>query len=286
MPHETVDAARQGVVLSHHVAHPEEEHSIWGRLKAVVAVDAFVNLLVVAALGIGFFHGWLKLRFRSPITTFAYDVVLILALVVVYLRSGSMRQFLPPGPTTKALVAFYGLCLAYLPFSLIPGMPPFLVALSTLRGWIFATLLYGLGYQIIRGRAQLHGYFLVILLLALMTAIYGIQQSDAEVIQMMKEAEHILDRVPYPHGDGRAARLFRILMEAYNTVQEAEALALRADVLPERMDREHGLETAWLTLLEGATLQKDGLRKLVGGTLESGSVSRYHDEIRVLTGLR
>jgi len=194
MPHETVDAARQGVVLSHHVAHPEEEHSIWARLKAVVAVDAFVNLLVVAALGIGFFHGWLKLRFRSPITTFAYDVVLILALVVVYLRSGSMRQFLPPGPTTKALVAFYGLCLAYLPFSLIPGMPPFLVALSTLRGWIFATLLYGLGYQITRGRAQLHGYFLVILLLALMTAIYGIQQSDAEVIQMMKEDSFFAQR--------------------------------------------------------------------------------------------
>lgn len=154
---------------------------------AVVAQDPFVNLLVVAALGIGFFHGWLKLRFRSPITTFAYDIVLILALVVVYLRAGSLGRFFPAGPTTKALMAFYGLCLAYLPFSLIPGMPPFWVALSTLRGWIFASLLFGLGYQIIRSRSQMHGYFLVIVILAFLTALYGIRQTDAEVIQMMQE---------------------------------------------------------------------------------------------------
>jgi hypothetical protein len=187
MPQQTVDAGTRELDSRNRAGQPEEGSSLWSRLAAVVAQDAFVNLLVVAALGIGFFHGWLKLRFRSPITTFAYDIVLILALVVVYLRSGSIRRFFPPGPTTHALMAFYGLCLAYLPFSLIPGMPPFLVALSTLRGWIFATLLYGLGYQIIRGRAQLHGYFLVILTLALLTALYGIQQSDAEVLQMMKE---------------------------------------------------------------------------------------------------
>jgi hypothetical protein len=187
MPHEAVDVATGERVARNRAAEPEGGSSLWNRLVAVVALDAFVNLLVVGALGIGFFHGWLKLRFRSPVTTFAYDIVLILALVVVYLRSGSIRRFFPPGPTTHALMAFYGLCLAYLPFSLIPGMPPFLVALATLRGWIFATLLYGLGYQIIRGRAQLHGYFLVILILALLTALYGIQQSDAEVLQMMKE---------------------------------------------------------------------------------------------------
>ena len=187
MPQETVDAATEPVDPRNRGVRPEEGFSLWSRLTAVVEQDAFVNLLVVAALGIGFFHGWLKLRFRSPITTFAYDIVLILALVVVYLRAGSIRRFFPPGPITHALMAFYGLCLAYLPFSLIPGMPPFLVALSTLRGWIFATLLYGLGYQIIRGRAQMHGYFLVILMLALLTALYGIQQSDAEVLQMMRE---------------------------------------------------------------------------------------------------
>ncbi|MGE3310117.1 MAG: O-antigen ligase family protein [Limisphaerales bacterium] len=166
------------------VAMPE---TLWSRLAAIVEQDAFVNLLVIAALGIGFFHGWLKLRFRSPITTFAFDLVVIVALVVVYLRSGSLGRFFPQGPTTKALFAFYGLCLAYLPFSLIPGMPPFLVALSTLRGWVFASLLYGLGYQIIRGRSQLHGYFLVILILSVITAIYGIRQSDSEVLQMMQE---------------------------------------------------------------------------------------------------
>ncbi len=187
MPQQTVDAGTRELDSRDRAVKPEEGATLGGRLLAVVAQDAFVNLLVVAALGIGFFHGWLKLRFRSPITTFAYDIVLIVALVVVYLRSGSIRRFFPPGPTTQALMAFYGLCLAYLPFSLIPGMPPFLVALSTLRGWIFATLLYGLGYQIIRGRAQMHGYFLVILTLALLTALYGIQQSDSEVLQMMRE---------------------------------------------------------------------------------------------------
>lgn len=172
---------------------PSDGSAGW-RLGAILAQDSFVNLVVLVALGIGFFHGWLKLRFRSPATTFAYDLALILALVVVFLRVGSVRRFFPEGPTTKALLAFHGMCLAYLPWAMLPGMPPVLVALSTLRGWIFASLLYGLGFQITRGRSQLHGYYLVIVLFALLTAVYGAMQSDAEVLQMMKEDPYFAQR--------------------------------------------------------------------------------------------
>lgn len=193
MSYPTVEAAPPGGAGTA-VSSAAESESLWGRMWAVVVRDALVNLLVVAALSIGFFHGWLKLRYRSPLTTFAYDLVLIVALVVVFLRTGSLRDFFPKGPTARALMAFYALCFAYLPFALLPGMPPLLVALSTLRGWIFGSLLYGLGYQIIRSRSQMHGFFLVILLLGVLTAIYGIRQSDAEVLQMMKEDPYFARR--------------------------------------------------------------------------------------------
>jgi len=194
MPSAKVERRPLRPVVDDATGATEESSTLFGRLTAVLSGDVFVNLTVVIALAIGFIHGWLKIRYRSPFTTFLFDIALFVALGVVFLRAGSLRRFFPEGKTAAALLGFYGLCAAYLPVALIPGMPPFLVALSTLRVWLFGTFLYGLGYQIIRSRSQLHGYFLLMLIFSVATAIYGIRQSDEEVLQMMKEDQYFARR--------------------------------------------------------------------------------------------
>ncbi len=161
--------------------------SILGRLKDLLASNPLPNLAVAVALTIGFYHGWLKLRFPGPITTFAFDIPLILALVMVLPRVKSMGDFFPESRAGRALKAFYGVVFIWFLLALVlPGGAPLLVALAAVRGWVFSTLMFGLGYQIIRSRRQLHGYFMLILLLAAATAIYGAGQSEEEVQALMK----------------------------------------------------------------------------------------------------
>lgn len=164
------------------------------RLADVLRGDFVVNVTVALALAVGFFHGWLKLRFRSPATTFAFDILLIIALLLVYLRCGSLKNFIPPGPVGKALMALYALCALYLPFSLIPGMPPFLVALVAIRSWCFGTLMFCVGYHTIRSPVQMRAYYYLIIGLAVATAVYGARQSPEEIAMMMEADEYYAAR--------------------------------------------------------------------------------------------
>jgi hypothetical protein len=160
---------------------------VLGKLRAIWSTEPFLNTTLVLAIVVGFFHGWLKIKVRHPATTFAFDFFILIALVVVLLRQRSLKAFFPPGRITTTLFIFYGMCLAYLPFSLVPGTPPPLVALASIRTWCFATLLFGLGYQLIRSREQMNGYLLLIVLLGVLTGVYGVFQSQDEVLLMMQE---------------------------------------------------------------------------------------------------
>lgn len=181
------------------------------RLAQILRGDLVVNISVVLALAVGFFHGWLKLKIRHPATTFAFDVFLLIALVLVYLRCGSLTKFIPPGPVGKALLALYGLLALYLPFSLIPGMPPFLVAVVAIRSWAFGTLMYCVGYHTIRSPVQMRAFYFLTIGLALMTSIYGLRQSPEEILAMMEQDEYYAQRFvsqTYATSQGAGFRIF------------------------------------------------------------------------------
>lgn len=164
----------------------EEKHlTLLRRLFDLLAGEPMANLAVVVAIGIGFIHGWLKLKVPSPVTTFAFDIPLVLALVLVLPRTGSLLRFFPPSRTGPALVVFYGVLAGCGALALVlPGGAPALAAAAAFRAWAFSSLMFGLGYQIIKSERQLHGYFLLIILFGAATSLYAVGQSDEEVRAM------------------------------------------------------------------------------------------------------
>jgi hypothetical protein len=178
------------------------------KLLALIQSDPLVNTIVAVAVAVGFFHGWLKIRFPSPATTFIYDAILIVALVLTYFKMPARESFIPRGPIGNALKAFYLLCFLLL---VMPWSPPFLIALAAIRGWCFATLMFCLGYRLTKSLPQVKGYCYVLILLGVITAVYGIRQSPEEVEKMIQEDEAFADRYGmqyYVSSTGRQLRRF------------------------------------------------------------------------------
>ncbi|MFM7101142.1 MAG: O-antigen ligase family protein [Verrucomicrobiota bacterium] len=146
--------------------------------------QGLVALLFLAATGIGFFHGWLKLRYSAGWLTYAFDVPLAVALAVTLFVRPRGTPFFPEGRIGNALKAWILVCLAYLALSV---EVPFLIRLASFRGWCFMPLMFVVGYHATRGmrRFEIIAYFLV--LLGIFTAYYGcFRQTEAEVREMMR----------------------------------------------------------------------------------------------------
>ncbi|MBL9138229.1 MAG: hypothetical protein JNK85_20335 [Verrucomicrobiales bacterium] len=174
--------------------------SIWQRLRDLFLNQKAANLAVAIALVIGFFHGYLKWRYRHPVMTFAFDIPLIIALGLVVSRLRSWSEFFPPGLASRWLRAFYVVVAIWFVLALVlPWGVPFLGALAAVRGWVFATLMFGLGYHIITTRRQFHGYFILIILLATATAIYATRQTEDEV-NAMREMDAYFERMTRGQG--------------------------------------------------------------------------------------
>jgi len=108
-----------------------------------------------------------------------------------------------------ALKVFYVVCVIY---AVLPLGPPLLVAVAALRGWCFATLMYSLGFHLTRSLPQVKGYFYVLVILGLLTALYGIRQTPEEIERKMAEDERFAERYKftyYAKGEGqRQLRVF------------------------------------------------------------------------------
>src|SRR5436309_2319567 len=116
------------------------------KVLAIVQSDRLINSVVLAAIVVGFFHGWLKVTFTSPVTTFLFDALLGTALALVYFKKRARgTPFFPKTRVGKALGAFYLACVIYM---FVPDGPPFIVSLAALRGWCFSSLMYCLGYHL------------------------------------------------------------------------------------------------------------------------------------------
>jgi hypothetical protein len=189
---------------------PAETLTLKDKFLAILQSDPLVNAVVAVAISVGFIHGWLKIQFPSPATTFLFDALLCVALGLVYLQQTRRERFIPAGPIGTALKAFYGLCFVYLLLPL-PGRPSLLISVAAIRGWCFATLMFSLGYRLTKHITQVKGYFYVLILLGLLTAVYGLRQTPQEVEKEAEANANFAERYEYSYfatAKGRELRIF------------------------------------------------------------------------------
>jgi hypothetical protein len=166
------------------IAAPEPAAlSIAEKFLAFLRSGPLANGTVALAITVGFFHGWLKTHYPHPAVTFAFDGMLILALIAVFIQKSGRDSFIPPGPVGNALKALYLVCILYL---IVPFDPPLLVSLAALRGWCFATLTFGLGYHMTRSITQVKSYFYILIVLGVVVSIYGMRQTPDEIKRLME----------------------------------------------------------------------------------------------------
>ena len=191
------------------VPDPSQQPStLLAKVQAVLLGDRLPTVLVLMGITVGFFHGWLKFHYASPVVTFLFDPFMLAPLGLVYLRLPRRESLLPRGPIRDALLAFYGLCVVY---ALLPLGPPLLVNLAALRGWCFATLMYPLGYHLTRTVAQVRAYFYVLIALGVITAAIGLRQSPEEVEARMRHDEVMTQRLLGTYYDTQSGKVqFRI----------------------------------------------------------------------------
>jgi len=183
----------------------EPELTVAGRFMAILKGGAFPNLIVAVGITVGFFHGYLKIRFPSPITTFAFDLVMGFALVVVLLQNKKGDIF-PRGVIGSALVVFYAVCVLSLA---IPIGPPLLIKAAAIRGWCYATFMFGLGYHLTHSLNQVKGYFYVVILLGVITAVIGIRQNPKELEAQMAQDDQMAARYGQSYFGTKGGREFR-----------------------------------------------------------------------------
>jgi hypothetical protein len=182
----------------------EEPLSVPGKLLAILRSDPLVNGTLAVGITVGFFHGWLKLEYNTPATVFLFDALLLIALGLAYLRLKKHENLIPSGPIGRALKAFYVLCAVIL---LVPGTPPLIIGIAAARGWIFASLMYCLGYHLTKSLPQARGYFYVLILLGLITSIYGLRQTPEEIQQRMLEDPEFEERYRFTYYAGKEGKL-------------------------------------------------------------------------------
>ena len=157
-----------------------------GRIRGIFGLfsnNPLGHFLFAAAITIGFFHGWLKNEFPHPLTTFAFDIPLTLALVLTLTRLPRMEPWVPKCRVGMALGSYLGICVLYL---LLPMEVPILIGLSALRAWCFAPLIYLLGFHLTRSIRQIELYFWLLIILGAITAVYGLLQTPEEIRRRME----------------------------------------------------------------------------------------------------
>ena len=145
--------------------------------------NILANLFFFLALVIGFLHGWLKFKYRYSIVTFVYDIPMIIALILVMIGMKRTDTLFPDCKVSTSLKLLVGCSIVY---CILPFDVPWLVRLSSLRGWCFAPLMMLLGYHLVRSVRQMEVFIWWVILLGTGTAIYGIFfQTEAEVRALM-----------------------------------------------------------------------------------------------------
>jgi hypothetical protein len=162
----------------------EERRSIWRVLVDLFEKNPLANALFMLAIVIGFFHGWLKVHVRSPITTFAFDIPIVISMAVTILTRQRDDLF-PRSPVGDALKFHTLICILYIPASIFIWDVPPLAVMASFRGWCIIPLIFLIGYHLATSIRQVEFYMWMVITLGVVTAVYGIFQSEEEVRKMM-----------------------------------------------------------------------------------------------------
>ena len=188
----------------------KEKGGLAGIIQAVLGAlgsNPFANAFFFLAVLIGFLHGWLKMRFPSPVMTFAYDIPMTLALLFVLLKLKRRENLFPSSRVSTAIQLLLALSVLY---GVLPFGVPWLARLSSLRGWCFAPMMMLLGYHLIRSVRQLEVFVWLMILLGTATAVYGVFfQSEAEIRSMMATDEAMSARLVGTFYAGSQGSTFR-----------------------------------------------------------------------------
>ncbi len=138
--------------------------------------DTAIHLLLMGCLIAATFQGYLKDRIGGPVPYALADAFLIGA-AIVWLGGIAIRHAPVQGPGAVPLIilAMIVVPLAYL---ILPGTP-IVIKLAGLRAWCAFPVAGLIALTVIRTPGQVRAYVGVILLLCIITAVYGIMQYRA-----------------------------------------------------------------------------------------------------------
>lgn len=149
------------------------ESELTDRWTDVFRREALIHLLVMGAIVAGTFQGYLKDRIAGPLPYALADLCFVAAAVLWFgmlaVRSEPIRG---PGVVPAVILILVFLPALYL---LHPGTP-LVVELAGLRAWAAYPVAALIALSVIRTRGQVMAYVGLILLLCVVTALYGIRQ--------------------------------------------------------------------------------------------------------------
>ncbi len=163
----TTSASAEAAFQAAHGPHLEN------RWTDIFRADMLVHLALMASIAAATFQGYLKDRIGGPIPYALADACFI-AAAAIWFGSLAVRHepVRGPGSVPALLIAVAGIPTAYL---LYPSAP-IAIQLAGLRSWVEFPIGCLIALSIIRSPGQARAYVGLILLLCVVTGLYGIQQ--------------------------------------------------------------------------------------------------------------
>lgn len=187
-----------------------ESHDVfcWSSIRRCLAISPLGFASVAIALIIGFYHGLLKRSYPGILSTFAFDLPLVLGLVVVWRGLETRRPLFTNSRTAIALKFVILICFL---FFVLPSDVPWLIRIASLRGWLMAPLMFLVGYHVLKTPEQLRLIGWLTIALSVAVTIYGMMQDPSEILKAKVEDEGFVKTIngaTYTRADGRAG--FRV----------------------------------------------------------------------------
>jgi O-antigen ligase len=151
---------------------------MFAETRRLFGTHRLAQVSLLATITIGFFLGYIKDHYHTPINYFLFDIGLAVALFFWLTATDRLRQLtLPRTPLTPPLLLFYAVCFVYI---FISGMP-LLAGVSAFRGWCMASLAFLLGYDLIQSSRQVKIYLWFVIGLSVISGVYGVYQYAAGI---------------------------------------------------------------------------------------------------------
>lgn len=170
-----------------------EQSGFFSLARHFFAHNAAVNGLMIFAIVIGFFQGWMKLHVRGGWVTFAFDIPVMLALLITVTSIRRGRHLFPDCNMGKVLIALTAIGILYV---VLPFGVPLLISLASFRAWCMIPLVFLVGYHATRTVRQIEVYLWLLSILGVIVSVYAaFFQTAEEVQELMKMDPELMFRL-------------------------------------------------------------------------------------------